>query len=88
VRWAAKILQLMMHAQGGGVENLVRSLAGRARFMRVDQTLLPGEVSLDDVARISDLIDYGRTAAEQPEVLAQIRSRFLNGIVVAPWVRF
>ena len=87
-RWAAKLLTLMMHAQGGGVESLVQNLAGKARFLRVDQTLVPGEVSLDDVTRISDLIDYGKTVAEQPEVLAQVRSRFLNGIHASAWARF
>lgn len=38
--------------------------SGKARFLRVDQALV-GEVSLDDVTRIRDLIDHGKTVAEQ-----------------------
>jgi hypothetical protein len=50
--------------------------------------LLPGEVSLDNVSRIPDLKDYGRSVAKQPDMVADVRARFLNGIRVEPWTKY
>jgi hypothetical protein len=77
-----------MNAQAQGTIELSSSLAGRARLLRVDQMLLPGEVSLDNVDRIPDLKDFGGTAASNPDFLADVQARFLNGIKVGPWTRY
>jgi hypothetical protein len=77
-----------MHAQAQGTSELANSLAGRVRLLRVDQTVVPGEVSLDNVDRIGDLKDYGARAAGQPDTLAQVKARFLNGITPEPWKRY
>jgi hypothetical protein len=37
--------------------------------------------------RIPDLMDFGRTAAEQEGTLAEVKARFLNGIRAKRWTR-
>jgi uncharacterized protein len=86
--WKGRILELLMHAQAQGVATLAGSLAGGARLLRVDQTLLPGEVSLDSVNRIRDLKDYGIQVASQPDTVAQVARRFLNGVAAEVWRRY
>ena len=86
--WKGRILDLLMHAQAQGVATLAGSLAGGARLLRVDQTLLPGEASLDSVNRIRDLKDYGTQVASQPDTLAQVARRFLNGVAAEAWTRY
>ena len=83
--WKGRIAELLMHAQAQGILELTHDLAGRARMLRVDETLVPGEVSLDNVNRIADLKDYGREAAIRPDTLADVKARFLNGVKVEPW---
>jgi patatin-like phospholipase/acyl hydrolase len=83
-----RIVDLLMHAQADGTIALANSLAGRPRMLRVDQMLIPNEVSLDNVNRIDDLNDYGRRVAGEPEMLADIKARFLNGISVEPWTKY
>lgn len=87
--WLSKgrIIELLMQAQAKGTLELASNLAGRARLLRIDQTLVPGEVSLDNVNRIPDLKDYGTEAASHPDVLADVKARFLNGIRAEPWSR-
>jgi patatin-like phospholipase/acyl hydrolase len=86
--WQGRIITLLMHAQQQATSELAGTLAGRARLLRVDQTLVPGEVSLDKVASISDLRDYGREAAGHPDIVAQIRARFVNGVPANRWDGF
>ena len=86
--WKGRIAELLMLAQARGTLELANSLAGRPRLLRVDQTLVPGEVSLDDVDRIDALKDYGREAAGHPDTLADVKARFLNGVRVEPWTRY
>jgi hypothetical protein len=83
--WKGRIVELLMHAQAQGAAELALRLAGSVRLLRVDQTVLPGEVSLDNVDRIRDLKDYGENVATLPEVLREIRERFINGVPVEPW---
>jgi hypothetical protein len=77
-----------MHAQAQGTFELANGLAGRSRILRVDETLAPGEVSLDNVDRIKDLKDYGKRVAEKTETVADVMARFLNGIHVENWTRY
>jgi predicted acylesterase/phospholipase RssA len=86
--WRGRIAELLMRAQAQGTLELASNLAGRPRLLRVDQSLVPGEVSLDNVNRIADLKDYGRQAAGHPDMLADVKARFLNGVRVEPWVRY
>ena len=86
--WGGRIIELLMHAQAQGTIELSGTLAGRTRLLRVDQTMLPGEVSLDNIGRIPDLKDFGRTVAGHPDLIADVKARFLNGIKVEPWTRY
>jgi uncharacterized protein len=86
--WKARILGLLMHAQGQGAGALAKALTGGVRLLRLDQSVLPGEVSLDGVDGIPDLIDYGTEAARDPDTLAQVKARFLNGVRALDWERF
>jgi hypothetical protein len=77
--WKARILGLLMHAQGEGAAELAGPLLGSVRLLRLDQAVLPGAISLDGVDRIPDLVDYGREVARHPNTMQQVRARFLNG---------
>ncbi len=72
-----------MHAQGQGTSHLATALAGRPRLLRVDQDLVPGEVSLDKVRRIDELVDHGRNAARKSA--ADVKERFLNSVQAERW---
>ena len=86
--WKGRIAELLMNAQAQGVLELSNDLAGHARMLRVDQSLVPGEVSLDNVNRIADLKDYGKQVAARPDTVADVKARFLNGVPVEDWTRF
>jgi predicted acylesterase/phospholipase RssA len=83
-----RIVNLLMHAQAQGAIALASSLAGRPRMLRVDQMLVPGKVSLDNIERIPDLKEYGQKAGSDPGTLADVEARFLNGIKAEPWTRY
>jgi uncharacterized protein len=85
--WKGRIAELLMDSQAHGTAELANSLVGRARILRVDQTLVPGAVSLDNVNQIAALKDYGTRLAARPEMLADVKERFLNGAPVEPWIR-
>lgn len=86
--WKARILGLLMHVQADGANTLAKPLAGGVRLLRLDQSVLPGDLSLDGIQRIPDLIDYGIQVARNPETQAQVRARFLNGVCAPDWERF
>ncbi len=83
-----RIVELLMNAQALGVIELTKSLAGRPRVLRVDQMLVPGRVSLDNVERIPELIGHGMAAAVDDDMLADVKARFLNGIKTERWTRY
>ncbi|WP_374368569.1 CBASS cGAMP-activated phospholipase [Dongia sp.] len=83
-----RIIQLLMHAQAQGTLMLASRLTGIPRMLRVDEMLVPGRVSLDGIHRIGELKGYGYSVAEEPETLAAVKARFLNGIHVGPWPRY
>jgi patatin-like phospholipase/acyl hydrolase len=85
--WKGRIAELLMDSQAQGTAELANSLIGRARILRIDQTLVPGEASLDNVNQIPALKDYGTRVAERPDTLADVKERFLNGVPVEPWIR-
>ena len=51
-------------------------------------TSLRQRASLDSPREIERIGSPRKPEAEKPEVLGQIRSRFLNGVFAAPWERF
>ncbi|MET3973173.1 CBASS cGAMP-activated phospholipase [Bradyrhizobium sp. S3.9.1] len=86
--WKGRIAELLMDSQAEGTAELANSLVGRARILRVDQVLVPGEVSLDNVNQIDALKDYGTQVAQRPDTLADVKERFLNGVPVEEWPRY
>lgn len=80
-----KILDLLMKVQQESSLKLARQLVSEARFDRVNVTTAPGSYSLDGPNEIGELVDLGYREASQPEVLVQVKSRFLNEVSVIPW---
>jgi uncharacterized protein len=58
---------------------------GEPRFLRVNVTTTPGMYALDGAKEIEDLIALGNRRASQPDILNQVKSRFLNGIEAMDW---
>jgi hypothetical protein len=67
---------------------LTKCLLGTPRFLRVNFTTNPGSYRLDSAKEIEDLADLGCRTALDTDTLGQVKSRFLNGVSVAPWERF
>jgi hypothetical protein len=86
-RWGTALIDLLMRAQAESSLRHARLLAGEPRFLRVNAMTKPGSYSLDSPAEIDELAALGELEARNPEVLAQIRSRFLNGVKASPWRR-
>lgn len=87
-RWSTKLVGLLMGAQAEVSQRHAKLLAGEPRFLRVNVITVPGSYTLDSPEEIEELAALGNREAEKPEVLGQVRSRFLNGVLVAPWERF
>jgi len=88
--WASRlqILKLLMHAQETATEEQAKQLVGAASYLRVNHTVSPDTYHLDGVGDIGDLATNGQDKALEPETLAQIQSRFLNGVHAVPWKNF
>ena len=83
--WKKKIIDLLMNVQQESSLKLAQHLVGNPRFLRVNVTTAPGSYSLDGLKEIGELADLGNRAAQQSEILGQVKSRFLNGVFAAPW---
>jgi patatin-like phospholipase/acyl hydrolase len=83
-----KILDLLMNVQEESALKLARHLVSDPRFLRVNVMTARGSYSLDGPKEIGELADLGNHVALETEVLAQVKSRFLNGVSVSPWERF
>jgi patatin-like phospholipase/SLOG-like protein len=83
--WKKRILDLLMNVQQESSLKLARHLVGDPRFLRVNVVTVPGSYSLDGPKEIGELADLGNRVALQTEILGQVKSRFLNGVFVAPW---
>jgi uncharacterized protein len=88
LRWSKKLVRLLMSAQAEASQKHAKLLAGEPRFLRVNVTTSPGSYTLDSPGEIEELAALGNREAEKTEILAQVRSRFLNGVFAAPWERF
>jgi patatin-like phospholipase/acyl hydrolase len=86
--WGKKLVRLLMNAQAESSQNFAKLLAGEPRFFRVNVMTSPGTYRLDSSREIEDLAALGNQEAAKPEILGQVRSRFLNGVLVAPWEKF
>jgi uncharacterized protein len=88
LRWSKKLIPLLMNAQAEVSQKHAKLLAGEPRFLRVNVTTTPGSYTLDSPAEIEELAALGNREAEKPDVLGQVKSRFLNGVIVTPWESF
>lgn len=86
--WGKKLVRLLMNAQEESCLKHAKLLAGEPRFLRVNAMTSPGSYRLDNPAEIEELAALGNREAMKPEVLGQVRSRFLNGVSVSPWECF
>lgn len=83
--WKKRILDLLMNVQQESSLKLVRQLVTDPRFLRVNETTATGSYRLDGTKEIGELASLGNRAAQQIEIMRQVRSRFLNGIPAARW---
>lgn len=88
LRWTPKMLRLLMSAQEESALRHAKLLVGEPRFFRVNTVTAPGTYKLDGVKEITELAGLGVRAAMAPEVLVQVRSRFINGVRVVPWENY
>jgi uncharacterized protein len=86
--WKTRILELLMNVQQESSLRLARHLVSEPRFLRVNTMTGAGSYSLDGPKEIGDLADLGNRAALATDVLGQVKSRFLNGVAVAPWEKY
>jgi len=88
IRWGKKLITLLMNAQGDSTQNHAKLLAGEMRYLRVNVVTPNGSYELDSVNEIEELASRGNLKGLEPDVIRQVKSRFLNGVRVKPWTRF
>jgi len=88
LHWNKKLIELLMNAQEESSLKHAQLLAGKPRFLRVNVVTSPKSYKLDSPKEIEELAGLGNLEASKPDILGQVRSRFLNGVFVAPWERF
>lgn len=86
--WGKTLIDLLMNSQVKSSVQHAELLVGEPRFLRVNTVTKPGEYSLDSPKEIEDLIILGNSLASDPSILAQVKSRFLNGVYSLPWEHF
>jgi len=74
-----------MNAQVDASVRHAQLLVGEPRFLRLNTMTTPGMYKLDGSREIEDLIALGNRKASDPEILYQVKSRFLNGINAMDW---
>jgi hypothetical protein len=84
-RWGKTLIDLLMNAQVDSSVRHAQLLVGEPRFLRVNTVTAPGMYALDGSREIEDLIALGNRRASEPEILNQVKSRFLNGISAMDW---
>lgn len=84
-RWGKTLIDLLMNAQVNSSVKHAQLLVGEPRFLRVNTMTTPGMYALDGSKEIEDLIALGNRKASEPEILSQVRSRFMNGIDAMDW---
>lgn len=84
-RWGRTLIDLLMNAQVDSSVRHAQLLVGEPRFLRINTMTTPGMYKLDGSKEIEDLIALGNRKASNPEILYQVKSRFLNGIDAMDW---
>jgi patatin-like phospholipase/acyl hydrolase len=84
-RWGRTLIDLLMNAQVDSSVRHAQLLVGEPRFLRLNTVTKPGMYALDGSKEIEDLITLGNRRASDPEILSQVKSRFLNGICSMDW---
>jgi predicted acylesterase/phospholipase RssA len=84
-RWGKTLIDLLMNAQVDSSVRHAQLLVGEPRFLRVNTVTTPGMYALDGSKEIEDLITLGNRKGSDPEILNQVKSRFLNGISAMDW---
>lgn len=84
-RWGRTLINLLMNAQIDSSVRHAQLLVGESRFLRVNATTTPGMYALDGSREIEDLITLGNRKASEPEILYQVKSRFLSGVDAMDW---
>jgi len=85
VRWGKTLIDLLMNAQVDSSVRHAQLLVGEPRFLRVNTVTTPGMYALDGSKEIEDLVTLGNRKGADPEILNQVKSRFLNGISAMDW---
>lgn len=85
VRWGKTLIDLLLNAQVDASVQHAQLLVGEPRFLRVNTMTTPGMYKLDGSKEIEDLIALGNSKGSDPQVLSQVKSRFLNGIDAMDW---
>lgn len=84
-KWNKTLIELFMNAQVNSSVTHSRELIGDARFIRINATTPNDCYKLDNPKGINELKTLGNKHASEPSLLAQIGSRFLNGIHALDW---
>lgn len=79
------LINLLMNAQIESSVQHAERLVGEPRFLRINTVTSPGIYSLDGSREIENLITLGNKKASDPNILYQVKSRFLNGVKCIPW---
>lgn len=86
--WGTTMIELLMNAQVESSVQHAARLVGEPRFLRVNTVTAPGTYSLDNSIEIENLIALGNKEASDPDILYQVKSRFLNGVASMSWREF
>jgi len=84
-RWGKTLIDLLMNAQVDSSVRHAQLLVGEPRFLRVNTMTTPGMYALDGSKEIEDLVALGNRKGSDPELVNQVKSRFLNGISAMDW---
>lgn len=84
-RWGKTLIDLLMNAQVDASVRHAQLLVGEPRFLRINTMTTPGKYRLDSSGEIGDLIALGNRKGSDPNILYQVKSRFLNGIDAMDW---
>lgn len=87
-KWNKDLVSVFMNAQAESSIKHATLLTGEPRFFRVNTMTRHGTYSLDSPQEIDELASLGNSEASRPEILGQVRSRFLNGVTVEQWQSF
>jgi uncharacterized protein len=83
--WRRSIIDLLMNAQMDSSIRHAQLLVGNPHFLRVNAVTPAKMYELDSINEIEDLAVLGDKSASNPDILSNVKSRFLNGVGVLDW---